>query len=315
MGNELSMRYWWVNQNQTFKHEVQGGFLWSPKRNRGGGRNQFYDNMTLVQPGDLVLSFCDTFIRAVGVAQGPAVSASKPDFGSIGDQWSDEGWLVPVEFIRTENSVRPKAIIDSLRPHLSSKYAPLQPNGNGNQGVYLAEVSEGFVGVILGSMGLSVSDFLAATPADESEDEADAGAQEALLGRTDIGDTQKQQLVMARRGQGIFKANVRLNEGCCRVTGVTDQRFLIASHIKPWRDCDDHEKLDGCNGLLLAPHVDRLFDRGLISFEDDGTMLRSGRLPDDVLKAWSLDQVQNVGKFNSVQAQYLSFHRAQVFRG
>lgn len=76
--------------------------------------------------------------------------------GRVGDQWSDEGWLVPVEFEVTERPVRPKDFIDELTPHLATKYAPLQPNGNGNQGVYLTEVSEEFAQVLLGKMGLSV---------------------------------------------------------------------------------------------------------------------------------------------------------------
>jgi hypothetical protein len=64
----LGVRYWWVNQNQTYRAEVSGGYLWSPKRNKNGARNQFYDNMRLVSPADLVLSLRDTRIGAVGVA-------------------------------------------------------------------------------------------------------------------------------------------------------------------------------------------------------------------------------------------------------
>jgi len=48
------MRYWWVNQNQTYRHEVQGGYLWSPKRNANGARNPFYESMREVAPGDLI---------------------------------------------------------------------------------------------------------------------------------------------------------------------------------------------------------------------------------------------------------------------
>ena len=309
------MRYWWVNQNQTYKHEVQGGFLWSPKRRSDGGRNHFYDTMTEVRPGDLVFSFCDTQIKAVGVAQGPAESVSKPAFGSVGDNWSDEGWLVPVEFNLAEHPVRPKDIIDELAPHLPEKYAPLQHNGNGNQGVYLAEVSEAFAQVLLANMNLDPEAIAAAEPIDEADATADEQAQHALQGRTDIGETQKQQLVLSRRGQGVFKANVRLNETRCRMTGIADLHFLIASHIKPWRDCTDLEKLDGCNGLLLSPHVDRLFDRGLISFADDGAVLKSPQLPDGLLSAWGLEKVANVGPFKAGQAAYLAVHRSSYFKG
>ncbi|RVT93476.1 HNH endonuclease [Sphingomonas crocodyli] len=308
------MRYWWVNQNQTYKHEVQGGFLWSPKRNKAGRRNPFYDNMAQVEAGDLILSFCDTMIKAVGVAQGPAESAGKPNFGSIGDQWSDDGWFVPVEFQLAETPVKPKDFIAELAAHLEPKYAPLQANGNGNQGVYLAEISEPFAAIILDKLGLSIAAFVNGEPSDDAVQAGDEVAQQALQGRTDIGPTQKEQLILSRRGQGIFRSNVRLNETACRLTGVSDPQFLIASHIKPWRHCSDLEKLDGCNGLLLSPHVDKLFDRGLISFMDDGTVLKSIRLPSDVWAAWGFDAIVNVGGFSAEQAAYLAYHRTDVFK-
>ena len=62
------MRYWWVNQNQTYRHEVAGNYVWSPKRNANGHRNPFYDFMREVAPGDVVFSFADTLIRAIGIA-------------------------------------------------------------------------------------------------------------------------------------------------------------------------------------------------------------------------------------------------------
>jgi hypothetical protein len=55
------MRYWWVNQNQTYQAEVAGGYMWSPKRNNNGARNQFYENMRAVVPGDLVFSYRSHF--------------------------------------------------------------------------------------------------------------------------------------------------------------------------------------------------------------------------------------------------------------
>jgi len=51
------MAFWWVNQNQTLRDEIQGGFIWSPKRNKNGSFNRFYENMKLVEPGDVILSF------------------------------------------------------------------------------------------------------------------------------------------------------------------------------------------------------------------------------------------------------------------
>jgi putative restriction endonuclease len=72
------MLYWWVNQNQTAKHEIGGSYLWSPKRNRNDSYNQFYENMRLPEPGDIVFSFYDQHIQHLGVVQSRAVTAPKP---------------------------------------------------------------------------------------------------------------------------------------------------------------------------------------------------------------------------------------------
>ena len=306
------MNYWWVNQNQTYRHEVQGGFLWSPKTRKDGGRNQFYDNMSLVSPGDIIFSFADTLIKAIGVATGSAQTADKPDFGNSGENWQNEGWLVPVEFTELEIQPRPKDFISELRPHLAEKYSPLQATGDGNQGVYLASISQPFAQILMEKAKISEASFVANIEAVDNL-EADQ-EQKAVEGRTDIGPTQKAQLVQSRRGQGIFKANVRLNETKCRVTGLSDPRFLIASHIKPWSQCSDREKLDGCNGLLLSPHIDRLFDKGWISFTDQGDILFSTKIGASVLDLWGLARSQNVGRFSPEQSVYLEFHRNSVFR-
>jgi len=63
------VRFWWVNQNQTFDQEFSGGYLWSPKRNQNGASNQFYENMREVAPGDVIFSFRDQAIAAIGIAQ------------------------------------------------------------------------------------------------------------------------------------------------------------------------------------------------------------------------------------------------------
>lgn len=136
---------------------------------------------------------------------------------------------------------------------------------------------------------------------------------EEVLRAPKISKTVRQQLVEARLGQGLFKINVGRIERGCRLTGVTDRFHLRASHIKPWRDSTNEERLDGHNGLLLAPHVDHLFDRGLITFSGRGRVLVSPRLEPDVLAAWGL-RTRNVGGFSDRQAQYLDYHRTKVFK-
>jgi hypothetical protein len=82
--------------------------------------------MRLVAPGDIVFSFCDTRIKAVGVATGVAQMAPKPDFGNAGLNWAKEGWFVPVYYCVFETPLRPKDHIAILRRFLPEKYSPLQ---------------------------------------------------------------------------------------------------------------------------------------------------------------------------------------------
>lgn len=93
--------------------------------------------------------------------------------------------------------------------------------------------------------------------------------------------TTRKRLVDARIGQGDFRRNLEAHWGkACAVTGVSLRQVLRASHIKPWRTSDDTERLDPHNGLLLVSNLDCLFDRGLISFAKDGTLL-VGKVSDE----------------------------------
>ena len=86
------MRYWWVNQNQTYRHEISGGYLWSPKRNANGARNPFYESMREVSPGDIIFSFRDTRIAALGIARSYCYESPKPtEFGTAGSYWEAIG--------------------------------------------------------------------------------------------------------------------------------------------------------------------------------------------------------------------------------
>ena len=93
------MRYWWVNQNQTFRQEIAGAYLWSPKRNANGARNPFYESMREVSPGDLIFSFVDTRVAAIGIAKSYCWECPKPtEFGAAGRNWENIGWRVNVSF-------------------------------------------------------------------------------------------------------------------------------------------------------------------------------------------------------------------------
>ncbi|GAB3309921.1 HNH endonuclease [Luteimonas notoginsengisoli] len=146
-----------------------------------------------------------------------------------------------------------------------------------------------------------------------SSETDDSAAIDALLGDHNIPRTERVQLIKARVGQGLFRSRVAAIEQCCRITGIADSRFLIASHIKLWSISSNAEKLDGSNGLLLTPNIDRLFDKGHITFEDDGRVRVSTELPANVLIAWGLDAPIPPKPLIQQQRRYMAYHRSAVF--
>src|SRR5258708_22101079 len=181
-------------------------------------------------------------------------------------------------------------MIDVLGPLLPKKYSPIRPNtGDGNQGVYLAEIDKPAFDTVVGGsvidrhlLARGGANSLTFQTVKEMLDD-----QEEKNIRADLGldATIRQAVIQARRGQGAFRANVESIEKECRLTGVTNPSLLIASHIKPWRSCETaQERLDGMNGLLLTPDADLLFDRGFITFEDDGEVRVSPRFDREDLR-------------------------------
>lgn len=318
------MKYWWVNQNQTYSQERTGGFLWSPKRKSDGGRNPFYEFMREVTPGDLVLSFEGTYIRAMSIVNSYCYECPKPaEFGGAGPNWDQIGWKVDVHYIVLINQIRPADYINLIRPALPTKFAPLLDDGRGKQGIYLTSVSESLMHILADLIGREAKDIINMTFIGDDIGQYGKGLlewedhiQQEILNDVNLDDTQKQQMILARRGQGLFRKNVQQLERYCRVTKVDRPEHLRASHCKPWRDCERaDERLNGENGLLLTPSIDHLFDRGFISFEDNGVLLISPVAHKQSLQRMGvpIDQVLNVGSFSEGQHRYLEYHRNYVF--
>jgi hypothetical protein len=317
------MRYWWVNQNQTYRHEVRGGYLWSPKRKANQAQNPFYDFMREVAPGDAVFSFADTVVRAIGIAASHAYEAPKPlEFGQAGAYWDRIGWRIDVRFTELRLPIRPSDHMGVLAPLLPNRYAPLRPNGAGLQSVYLTNLSEQLAAALIDLLGAEARDLVRGLRvAEEAPIAVALGLAQweehelsRVRGDASIPETQRQAVLMARRGQGLFKQRVMRIERACRVTGVVREEHLRASHCKPWRDATNEERLDGENGLLLTPSIDHLFDRGFIGFDGDGALIVSPVAHRDSLQRMGIDpqRSMNVGAFSVGQKRYLEFHRDNV---
>jgi len=124
--------------------------------------------------------------------------------------------------------------------------------------------------------------------------------------------TERKGLVTSRVGQGEYRqALLDKFEGKCAVTQLGIEEVLIASHIVPWRDSNDHERLDSENGILLSPNYDALFDKHLISFEDSGEIIISPMIKPNQLSLLGISKEAKIS-VTELMKPYLARHRAKL---
>ncbi|MCM3186374.1 HNH endonuclease [Priestia megaterium] len=128
--------------------------------------------------------------------------------------------------------------------------------------------------------------------------------------------TERKALINARSGQGKFKNNLLQTMFCCPFTQISERNLLRASHIKPWVFSNNVERLDGYNGLLLTPTYDVLFDRGLITFNNDGSLQISSLLSQSTRVKLGVTEgkVYDIANANGERSNYLQYHRKFIFK-
>lgn len=125
-----------------------------------------------------------------------------------------------------------------------------------------------------------------------------------------LGNTEIELIVRQRIGQGYFRAALEdYWGGCCPLTGIRQRELLRASHIVPWAECkSDQERLSVHNGLLLAAHWDAAFDKGLVSFDDDGRVLVKNGLDAVAERLLAPESIQPL-TLDPVHREQLAWHR------
>lgn len=126
-------------------------------------------------------------------------------------------------------------------------------------------------------------------------------------------DTEYKITRTVRVGQNVFRAKIIDYWECCAITGFDDSHLLVASHIKPWKDATNEERLDEYNGLLLLPNYDKLFDSGYISFDQDGKIVISSKLSDEQKKILGLSDDIKLRKIDDKHKKYLDYHLNYCF--
>ncbi|MCU4423200.1 HNH endonuclease [Acinetobacter sp. WU_MDCI_Abxb74] len=289
----MTQKFFWVNHKQSYKDEISGSYVWSPKREVNGAFNQTYENLTYVQPGDIVFSFAFGVIQAVGYATSSCYEASNPYVNAA--NWSGIGWKVDINFSYCSQKFRAKDCFEEFRNLLPLKNSPINILGNGNQKCYLAEISIELAKYLIDQVEPNYKRFYP--------------IKEAIS----IQETSKTVLIMQRIGQSLFRKKLLdFYKQTCPVTGIQLPILLRASHIKPWSLSSSLERLDPANGILLAAHIDALFDNGLISFEDTGEILFASN---EVLDIFTTQNIPQKKISLTVGSEiYLKWHRENLFK-
>lgn len=291
------MAYWWVSQNQTHKEERRGGYLWAPKSGANGAQFHHWSSMTLVRPGDVIFSYANQSIGAIGVASTAAYDSPQP--AEFGATWSADGRKVDVVYRPVDPALRFSTFVDGLMPLLPARHSPITKQKTGVQGYLFA---------IPAKAGQFICDQLSFTAPIEQL------VVDALVAIVPD-ETTRDALIKARIGQGRWRRDLlRHWSGRCAVTGLDSEILLRASHIKPWRDSDNRERLDVLNGFVLAPAYDAAFDVGLISFEDNGGILISPQLAGHQLFAAGISSAAKLLALVDGHRGYLAHHRVSVFK-
>jgi putative restriction endonuclease len=277
------MAYWWVSQNQTYRQEREGGYLWAPKSGANGVVFHHWSNMQLVKPGDVIFSYANRLIGAIGVASSAAYDAPQPE--EFAENWHPDGRRIDVVY-KTISPISPCAQLPITR---------------------LRTGVQGYLFALPPKAGQFICDRLAVV-APVEQIVADT------LQQTVLDQTTREALVKARIGQGRWRRDLlRHWSGKCAVTGLDVEPLLRASHIKPWRDSDNRERLDVLNGFMLSPAYDAAFDVGLISFNDEGTIAVSPRLSANQLLTAGIAQTAKLSTVVDEHRGYLAHHRQALF--
>lgn len=151
----------------------------------------------------------------------------------------------------------------------------------------------------------------------ELEEEREAEKILDKIKNSKLSDSEKQRIIQARIGQGVYRKKLLKETSICPFTMVDEECLLIASHIKPWSKSENEERTDSKNGFVFTPTYDKLFDRGYISFTDEKKLMISPWLSNYNRKRLGLKEgmkLKNLPDIGEKRREYLEYHREHILK-
>lgn len=225
------------------------------------------------------------WINLIGLSESSAKKYSSAVFGSI-SEWARDADLIESSLIEISNPQE----FEKLAENIKRLPIFIERDKKGNN-MYSSALNK-------------YSQYLK-----DGSDELEQDIENIITNRS-YAETDKLTLIKSRIGQGEFRTGLLNYWKGCAVTGFKTPTMLIASHIKPWRDSNNQERLDTYNGILLTPNLDKAFDTGFISFDSKGKILMS-----DVFESHTVLGIETDMKirFENAHRKYLEYHRDVVF--
>jgi len=291
------VKYFLVFQGTTYEEEKELSCLWAPKFGKSGQEVHHHKRLVEVKINDRIIHLVNRKIVAISTAKSKAYDAEAPWKQDDTRPWLKNGRKIDVEMIELSEPILIDNIFQKIRPYLPEKYSPFDRNGSGNQG-YFYEINSKIFNTILNTDFTNDFYDLDILNSPESESTKD-------IFRLNV---------RSSTWQNYFKNQLfKLWGSSCLVTGIKNENLLIGAHIKPWVKSSDEEKIDPYNGLLLSPNADKLFEIGLISFQDNGSMMISDKINLSELKKLGIENKIKID-FKEKNLIYLKYHRENKFK-
>jgi putative restriction endonuclease len=303
---ENQTNFYWVNVGISKDIVKEEKFLWAPsyyinRRTGNQSKNAGWEQVKNVKKGDVIFCCYDKKIHYVAIAKENAYQSNRPNLQEF-QQWEIDGNRIDVDIKTLDISFDINEIKSIVKDLYNDKCSPkLVTENNSINQQYMISLAQ--------SVGVLILDMLG----DDSIDintKFNNYKKNNNKPRKKPSKTYTESLRKSRLGQGIFRAEVLeyWNE-TCPVTNVNHKDLLIASHILPWQLSNDEQKLDLYNGLALSPAVDKLFDKGFISFDNEGKILINKKINKEIVKKLGIDLNIKINNLTLKHKFYLEKHR------
>lgn len=279
------MKSYIVMQQQLYFIQKEKGIIKCPQKERWGNIPHYYSRMTEVEKGDCIFHYQNGHFIAISIAN----SSASEIFVESNNELHFE---ISVSYYELQNSLHIRTYWEEIVRLLPNEYSPFQYNGHDNIG-YLYPCYD------------NLSAYLLSKIAELNED--------PILFDI-IANTEAKITTKMRIGHQSFKRKLmELWQNKCAICGINLSSILKASHAKPWKDCNDYERLDPYNGLLLCAHHDALYDRGFITVDKEGNVLIASILDENSHNIRFDNEEKQISIFEE-NKKYFQWHKSYVFK-